>query len=84
MFSFGDDKMAELKVEIPDELEVGSKQLTKEEINALVAEALKERLSERLMFKVADELLKNSKITDELALKWGSELKERVAKRHGL
>jgi len=76
--------MAELKVEIPDELEIGSKELGKEEINSLVAKALKERMSEKLMFKVADELLKNSEITDELALKWGSELKKRVAKRHGL
>ena len=76
--------MAELKVEIPDELEIGSKELGKEEINSHVAKALKERMSEKLMFKVADELLKNSEITDELALKWGSELKKRVAKRHGL
>ena len=80
----GDAKMAELLVEIPEELEVGSKELTKEELNTIVSKALKERLSERLMFKVADELLKNSKITDELALKWGSELKREVAKRHGL
>ena len=76
--------MAELKVEIPDELEIGSKELSKEEINSLVAKALKEKLSEKLMFKVADELLKNSEITDELAMKWGSELKRRVAERHGL
>ena len=52
--------MAELKVEIPDELEIGSKELGKEEINSLVAKALKERMSEKLMFKGADELLKNS------------------------
>ena len=76
--------MTELTVEIPDELEVGSKELSKEEINAVVSKALKERLSERLMFRIADELLKNSEITDEMALKWGSELKESVAKRHGL
>lgn len=76
--------MAELRVEIPDELKLGFEELGKEEINAVVSKALKERLSERLMFRVADELLKNSEITDELALKWGSELKERVAKRHGL
>ena len=44
-------------------------------------EMLKERLSERLMFMVADELLKSSKITDEMALKWGSELKRGAAKR---
>jgi len=79
-----DDKMAELKVEIPDELEVGSKELSRGEINSVVAKALKERLSEKLMFRVADELLKNSKITEEMAFKWGSELKESIAKRHGL
>ena len=71
-------------VEIPDESEVGSKELSKEELNGIVSKALKERLSERLMFKLADELLKNSEITDEMTLKWGSELKEMVAKRHGL
>lgn len=76
--------MAELKVEIPEELKLGFKELGKEEINLVVCKALREKLSERLMFKVADELLKNSKITDELALKWGSELKEKVAKRHRL
>ena len=79
-----DIKMAELKIEIPDELEVGSKELSREEINSVVAKALKERLSEKLMFRVADELLKNSKITEEMALKWGSELKEGIAKKHGL
>ena len=74
--------MTELKISIPEELESGVRELNKEEIDSLVLKALKERLSERLMFRVADELLKNSEITDELALKWGSELKERAAKRH--
>ncbi len=76
--------MPEFVVNIPEELKPGFKELSKEEINAVVSKALKERLSERLMFRIADELLKNSEITDELALNWGSELKERVAKRHGL
>ena len=76
--------MAELVVNVPEELKTGFKELGKEEINAVVCKALKERLSERLMFRIADELLKNSEITDELALKWGPELKEKVAKRHGL
>ena len=74
--------MAELTISIPEEIESGVKELNKEEINLLVLKALKEKLSERLMFRVADELLKDSKITDELALKWGTELKERAAKRH--
>lgn len=76
--------MAELTIEIPEELKVGIRELSKEELNKIVCEALKERLSEGLMFKIADELLKESKLTDELALKLGDELKERVAKRHGL
>jgi len=33
---------------------------------------------------IINQLLRNSKITDEMTLEWGSELKERVAKRHGL
>jgi len=72
--------MEEVTISIPDELKSGFNELGKEEVNLVFSKALKERVSERLMFKVADELLKNSKITDELALKWGSELKERVAK----
>ena len=74
--------MAELTISIPEELELGIKELSEKEINSLVLKALKEKLSERLMFRVADELLKNSEITEKLALKWGSELKERAAKRH--
>jgi len=74
--------MAELKISIPEEIESGVKELNKEEINSLLLKTLKEKLSERLMFRVADELLKDSKITDELALKWGTEIKERAAKRH--
>lgn len=73
--------MEELVVKIPNELKLGFKEFNKEEINLLVSKALKERWSEKLMFKVADDLLKNSKITDELALKWGSELKDRVAEK---
>jgi len=74
--------MAELTISIPEELELGIKELSEKEINSLVLKALKEKLSERLMFRVADELLKNSKITDKLVLKWGSELKGRAAKKH--
>ena len=35
-------------------------------------------------FKRFDVLLKDSKMTDELALKLADELKKRVSKRHGL
>jgi len=75
--------MAKLIVEIPDELKAGSKEIGTREVNRIVSEALREKLSEKLMFKVADELLKGSEITEELALKWGSELKEKAAKKRG-
>ena len=73
--------MVELTISIPEELELGIKELSEKEINSLILKTLKEKLSERLMFRVADELLKNSEITDKLALKWGAELKEMAAKR---
>ena len=76
--------MAELRVEVSNELAEVAKQLRREELNSLIRDALRERLSEKLMFRLADEFLKNSKITDELALKWGRELKQRAAKRHGV
>ena len=76
--------MAEIVVKIPEELEMGARELGEEELNRIVSEALKERLSEEYMFKLADELLKESKLTDELASKLGQELKERVAKRRWL
>ena len=38
----------------------------------------------RLEFAMADELLSKSKLTDEQVDKLANELKERVAKRHGL
>ena len=82
--SSGEYKMAELKVEIPDELEFLAKNMGKRELTELVSNALKDKSSEALLFRYADEVLKNSKMTDELALKMGDELKRRVAKRHGL
>ena len=76
--------MAELKVEIPNELEILVKVMGKEELNEIVSKALREKSTEALLFKYADKVLKNSEMTDKLALKLGNELKERVAKRHGL
>ena len=76
--------MAELRVEIPDDLEVLAKGMDKNELSEIVSKALKDRSTEALLFKYAGEILKKSKMTDELALKLGDELKERVAKRHGL
>ena len=76
--------MAELKIEIPKDLEVLAKEMDKKELNEIVSKALKDKSTETLLFKYADEILRKSKMTEELALKLGDELKERVAKRHGL
>ena len=74
----------QVKVTIPEELKSVAKQLDKESLERLVAKALKEESSKILAYKVADELLKKSRMTEKLALRLGDELKERVAKRHGL
>ena len=70
----------ELKFELPKDLEYVANKLDKKELNGIIKTALKEKLSEAFLFKIADELLKNSKMTDELALKLGSELKQRAYK----
>ena len=66
-----------MELEIPEELEPGVKSLGSEEIKLLLSKALKERLSERLMFKLADDILKKSEITDEMALEWAREIKSK-------
>jgi hypothetical protein len=76
--------MAELKVEIPDDLEVVTREMSKEELSEIVSRALRDKSTTALLFKYADKVLKKSKMNDELALKLGDELKERVAKRYGL
>jgi len=73
--------MPQVTVNIPEEMKKGFKELTTEEVDALVSKALRERLPERLMFKEADVLLKDSKITGEMALSRGRESKKKTAKR---
>ena len=76
--------MAEVIVNIPDDLKIGFESIGKEKANQIFCSALREHLSERLMFELADKLLEDSEITDDMALERGRELKERVAKRHGI
>jgi hypothetical protein len=78
------ERVAEVTVEIPEELEAGIRELGKEELNQIVREALREKLSERLMFKLADELLKESRLTEDVALELARELRKLVAEKHGL
>ena len=50
----------------------------------IAREAFLERIRRDRAFERFDEILKDSKMTDELASKLADELKRRVAKRHGL
>lgn len=77
--------MAELKVEVSEGLlKIVGEELKKPETNVLFREAIEEKLRVLLLFKVTDNILKKSKLTDEHARELAEELKERVAKRHGL
>ena len=64
-----------IKVDIPPEL--------KDKFESVLIKAT-EKLVKSIEFSMADELLKDSKLTDEDCLRLGDELKRRVAKRHGL
>ena len=74
--------MASISISVPKDLEYAANSLSKDELNEIVRSALKERLSEAFLFKIADELLKNSKMKSGLAKRFGDELKQRVAERH--
>lgn len=77
--------MPELKVEIPAGLfKIAGEELEKSETKVLLREAVEEKLRVLLLFKVVDNILKKSKLTDEQAKELVEELEERVAKRHGL
>jgi len=77
--------MAELKVEIPAGLfKIAREELEKSETKVLFREAVEEKLRVLLLFKVVDNILEKSKLTDEQAKELAEELEERVAKRHGL
>jgi|AntAceMinimDraft_17_1070374.scaffolds.fasta_scaffold442240_1 hypothetical protein len=69
--------MAEIniKVDVPEEF--------KEKFELSLAKAIKQFVRE-LEFGLADEILLESKLTDEQVEKLSDELKTKVAERHGL
>jgi len=76
--------MTKLVVDVPSELGPIINALEKRELNIIVSKALREEVSDMLLFKVADEILKGSKMNDEDVKMLSDELKKRVAKKHGL
>jgi cellobiose-specific phosphotransferase system component IIA len=77
--------MAEVVVKVPEGLTkaIGG-ELEKPETKILLREAVEEKLRVLLLFKVVDDILKKSKLTDEKFKEIVEEYKGRIAKRHGL
>ena len=76
--------MASITFSVNDELKSELSKFTWVIWSELVKQELIKRLERAEKFKRFDEILKNSKMTDEEAFKLADELKRRVAKRHGL
>lgn len=74
--------MAEISVDVPDDVALLVDRLEPDEIRRIVSSALRERASEALMYDVADELLAESELDDETARELADVVKERVATRH--
>ena len=64
-----------IKVDVPEEL--------RERFGLALAKVVKQFVR-RVEFSIADEMLSKSKLTDEQISKLSRELKQNVAKQHGL
>ena len=76
--------MATVTLTVSDDIKSELKKFSWINWSEVAREAFLEKLRRDEAFKRFDEVLKNSKMTDELALKLGDKLKRRVSKRHGL
>lgn len=77
--------MSEVVVNIPAGLyKIAGDELKAPQTKALFSEAVEEKLKMLLLFKAVDRILSKSKLSDKHAEELAEELRERVAKRHGL
>ena len=76
--------MTTVTLTVSDEVKFELKKFSWINWSEVARESFVKRLKRDEAFKRFDDILKNSEITDELALKLGDELKRKVAKRHGL
>ena len=77
--------MADVVVNISEGLNrvVGS-ELNRPETKVLLREAVEEKLKLLLLFKVTDDILKKSNLTDEGFEELVKEYRERIARRYGV
>lgn len=76
--------MASITFSVDDELKSDISKFVWINLSEIARQALVERFERAKRFEKFDEILKNSEMTDELALKLADELKKKVAKKHGL
>ena len=76
--------MTSVTLTISDDIKAELKKFSWINWSEVAREAFIKKLKRDEAFKRFDEILENSEMTDELASKFGDELKKRVAKRHGL
>lgn len=74
--------MPEISIEVDDDVALLAGQLDRDEIRRIVTTAFRERASEELMYDVADEILRDSELSDEAVEEMATDLKRRVAERH--
>jgi len=85
LFPFSDIKMAELKVEIPERfIEMIGDELKKSDTKVLLRNAVEEKLKLLLLFKAVNDILKDSKLSDNDFSKLVEEYRDNLAKRYGI
>jgi ATP-dependent DNA ligase len=74
--------MAQITVDVPNELAEEAKSLEQDELNSLVVQALREGIAEHFMFRLADRILEDSELTDEDVKELADDVKRAAAQRH--
>lgn len=77
--------MVELKLEVPAELREEIRKFSREmDFEALFFKSLKHCMEVELKKELLRRIASKSKLTEEEALKLGDEIKEGIARRHGV
>lgn len=77
--------MAELKVEIPESFfEMIGDELKKPDTKVLLRGAIEEKLKLLLLFKVVNDILKDSKLSEDDFSELVEEYRDNLAKRYGI
>jgi len=76
--------MAELKIEIPKGFEVIKDELENPDTKSILKSAVEEKLKVLLLFKIVDDALKKSKLSEDNFSQLVEEYRENLSKRYNL